>query len=74
MPDAVEMTTELSDGNRSWLGVRRAEEQTLLTDWGERWMGLDPAAARGWHSNGTDLIGGSLLWEAPATGSRSTST
>ncbi|MDJ0962265.1 MAG: hypothetical protein QNJ88_16580 [Acidimicrobiia bacterium] len=39
------------------------EAQAWLAGWADQWMGLEPAAGRGWHSNGTDLIGGSLLWE-----------
>lgn len=63
MPDAVERVTELPLATVLGSEFATEESQAWLTSWAEQWMGLEPAAACGWHTNGTDLIGGSLLWE-----------
>ncbi len=41
-----------SVGVRSW-----------LISWSERFMGLAPSAARGWRSDGNEVISGALGWE-----------
>lgn len=61
--DGVEPITALPLGKVLGEEFKPTEDQAWLAKWAERWMDLDSSAARGWHSNGTDLVGEALLWE-----------